>query len=155
MNIKDFLSKSSTKKIISSVVVLILAAIFGITKFSDSGVDDSRKINVKTIRPDDSYEQRVDGNESVEDYKDYTFRSSKQLTQHFQKHGSEVGAKSEFEYVDMANAVINNPAALHKTESEDGDSVYFLNSTGEIVFVSTDGFIRTYFISDYDYFNRQ
>ena len=46
MNIKDFLSKSSTKKIISSVVVLILAAIFGITKFSDSGVDDSRKINV-------------------------------------------------------------------------------------------------------------
>lgn len=155
MNIKDFLSKSSTKKIISSVVVLILAAIFGITKFSDSGVDDSRKINVKTVRPDDSYEQRVDGNESVEDYKDYTFRSSKQLTQHFQKHGSEVGAKSEFEYVDMANAVINNPAALHKTESEDGDSVYFLNSTGEIVFVSTDGFIRTYFISDYDYFNRQ
>lgn len=155
MNIKDFLSKSSTKKIISSVVVLILAAVFGITKFSDSGIDESQRINVKTIKPSTSVEQTAEDGDSAESYKDYTFRTSKQLTSHFQKHGSEVGAKSEFEYVDMANAVINNPAALHKTESEDGDSVYFLNSTGEIVFVSTDGFIRTYFISDYDYFNRQ
>ncbi len=146
---------SSTKKIISSVIVLIIAAVFGITKFADSGVDDSKKINIKTVKPSSSVEQTADDNRGNNEYKGYTFRSSKQLTSHFQKHGSEVGADSENSYVDMANAVINNPASLYKTEAEDGDSIYFLESTGEIVFVSTDGFIRTYFISDYDYFNRQ
>lgn len=86
---------------------------------------------------------------------DYTFRSSKLLTSHFEKHGKEVGAKDEMQYVDKANAVISNPDALYKTEAEDGDGVYFLQATGEIVFLSTDGYIRTYYIADYDYFNRQ
>ena len=86
---------------------------------------------------------------------DYTFRSSKLLTSHFEKHGREVGAKDEMQYVDKANAVISNPDALYKTEAEDGDGVYFLQATGEIVFLSTDGYIRTYYIADYDYFNRQ
>ncbi len=143
---KPAISKGNRAKI--SIISLIILLLIGI------GVDKISGNNIFSIH-DTKTVQNYEYDKQNSSFNDYTFRTSKQLTSHFQKHGSEVGAKSEFEYVDMANAVINNPAALHKTESEDGDSVYFLNSTGEIVFVSTDGFIRTYFISDYDYFNRQ
>ena len=40
---------------------------------------------------------------------------------------------------------VKNSAALHKTEAEDGDGVYYLESTNELVIVSTDGYIRTFF----------
>lgn len=61
------------------------------------------------------------------------------------------------EYVAAANAVINHPDALHKQEAEDNDDVYFLEATNEFVVVSTDGYIRTYFIASggIDYYNRQ
>ena len=41
--------------------------------------------------------------------------------------------------------VINNPKALHKTESKDGDDVYYVEDTNEFVVLSTDGYIMTYF----------
>lgn len=85
----------------------------------------------------------------------YRFANQNLLTAHYQKHGAQVGATSESDYVAKANAVVNNPNALTKTEAEDGDTVYFLKSTGEIVFVSTRGYIRTYFIADYAYFQRR
>ena len=59
------------------------------------------------------------------------------------------------EYLEKANALIKNPDALTKTEAEDGDIVYYLPSTGEICFTTPGGTIRTYYIADYDYFNRQ
>ena len=144
----------NAKKIISSVIILILAAVFGITKFggSDSGNKSTTKAPSKTTA---AVTQQAQKTTEKAYFDGYTFRTSKQLTSHFEKHGREVGARNENEYVDMANAVINNPSSLRKTEAEDGDYVYFLKSTGEIVFVSTDGYIRTYFISDEDYFNRQ
>lgn len=85
----------------------------------------------------------------------YMFRYPSRLENHFAKHGSQTGHATKEEYLSAANAVIANPAALHKTEAEDGDDVYFLEDTGEIVFVSTDGYIRTYFISNRAYFDRQ
>jgi hypothetical protein len=67
-----------------------------------------------------------------------------------------MGYKNEAEYLAGANAVINNPSALHKLEAEDNDHVYYIESTNEIVFLSQDGFIRTYFIcSGKAYFDRQ
>lgn len=140
---------SNLKRILISVIGLIavLVSVFIADKISGNNetVDVSEKVAV------------TDSSENVTEVMltDYTFRTSKQLTSHFEKHGSEVGAKDEMDYVDKANAVISNPDALYKTEAEDGDAVYFLRSTGEIVFLSTDGYIRTYFIADYDYFNRQ
>ena len=62
---------------------------------------------------------------------------------------------TEEAYLQGANNVINNPDALHKLEEEDGDDVYFVEDTNEFVVVSTDGYIRTYFIADIDYYNRQ
>ena len=66
-----------------------------------------------------------------------------------------MGFGSEEEYLIAANAVIANPDALHELEAEDNDHVYFVEATGEIVFLSQDGYIRTYFITDKEYFERQ
>ena len=87
-------------------------------------------------------------------YSGYTFRSSSLLASHFTKHGREVGASSETEYVNMANNVINS-ADQHKKEKEDDDIVYFKSSTGEFVVLSDDGYIRTYYIADQAYYDRQ
>lgn len=84
-----------------------------------------------------------------------TFRNDRALEEHFEKHGAEVGCRTPEEYLAAANAVIANPAALHKLEAKDGDDVYFLQDTGEFVVVSPKGFIRTYFITDRNYYNRQ
>lgn len=116
----------------------------------------------------ESYEagdiEEPDEAESPESYEDasaaevaYYFRNSKLLDQHFQKHGIEMGFSSAEEYEAAASAVINNPESLHKTEAEDGDDVYYLEETNEFVVVSTDGYIRTYFLPDGGkaYFDRQ
>jgi pyocin large subunit-like protein len=75
----------------------------------------------------------------------YCFRNDNLLTQHFQKHGNEFSYSTKEEYEAGASAVINNPKALHKTESKDGDDVYYVEDTNEFVVLSTDGYIRTYF----------
>lgn len=87
----------------------------------------------------------------------YKFRNNKLLTQHYEKHGIEMGFKSKEAYEAAASAVINNPDALHKTEKEDGDYVYYVEATNEFVILSTDGYIRTYFLpsAGISYYNRQ
>ena len=73
-----------------------------------------------------------------------TFRTEDKLQQHFEKHGQETGCATAEEYLAAANAVVANPAAFHKLQAEDGDDLYFLESTGEFVVVSPAGYIRTY-----------
>ena len=57
-----------------------------------------------------------------------------------------MGFSSAEAYQKAACAVVNNPDALHKQEAEDGDDVYYVESTNEFVVVSKDGYIRTYFL---------
>ena len=47
--------------------------------------------------------------------------------------------------------------SLFKIEADDGDGVYYLEATNEFVILSTDGYIRTYFLpsSGRAYFDRQ
>ncbi len=87
----------------------------------------------------------------------YRFRNKKLLTQHYEKHGIDMGYGSAAEYEAAASAVACNPDSLHKTEKEDGDDVYYLTATNEFVIVSTDGYIRTYFKPDSGirYYNKQ
>ncbi len=87
----------------------------------------------------------------------HTFRTEGQLADHYEKHGMEMGFTSEEEYLEAANAVINHPDTLHKLEEEDGDDVYYLEATNELVIVSGDGYIRTYFYPEdgINYYNRQ
>lgn len=94
-------------------------------------------------------------------YVEYHFRSEKLLTQHFEKHGAEFDGDFDYdtaaEYEKGASDVINNAEALYKTEAEDGDGVYYIESTNEFVILSTDGYIRTYFRPNdgINYYNRQ
>lgn len=83
------------------------------------------------------------------------FKNEERLLEHFEKHNEDFGYASAEEYEAGANAVIHNPKALSKLESEDGDYVYFLESTGEFVVVSPKKVIRTYYLADRDYFDRQ
>lgn len=68
-----------------------------------------------------------------------------------------MGFASAAEYEAAAARVPYTPGVLHKIEAEDGDDVYYIESTNEFVVVSTDGYLRTYFNPDrgIDYFNRQ
>ena len=88
---------------------------------------------------------------------DLKFRSKKLLNEHYEKHGEEMGFASAQEYEAAAAAVVANPNALHKTEKEDGDDVYYLEETNEFVIVSKDGYIRTYFLPSggKKYYDRQ
>ncbi|MDE6024937.1 MAG: hypothetical protein K2G45_05725 [Lachnospiraceae bacterium] len=88
---------------------------------------------------------------------DINFRSEKLLNEHYQKHGIEMGFSSASEYEAAARRVVENSKSLHKTEAEDGDDVYYLESSNELVIVSTDGYIRTYFKPNdgIAYYNRQ
>ena len=88
---------------------------------------------------------------------DLDFRSEYLLNQHYEKHGIDMGFASAEEYEEAACKVIANPDTLHKIEAEDGDDVYYLESTNEFVVVSKDGYLRTYFLPDdgIKYYNRQ
>ena len=87
----------------------------------------------------------------------YAFRSQRQLNDHYNKHGREMGYESPGAYERAASRVATNPASLHKIEKEDGDDVYYLVTSNEFVVISTDGYIRTYFCPDSGkrYFDRQ
>ncbi len=86
-----------------------------------------------------------------------TFRTPEKLMSHFYEHKEATECETAEEYLIKANNVIQNPKAQVKIETDEGDNdkVYYLSSTGEIVFVSEDGFVRTYYIADDEYFERQ
>ena len=90
-------------------------------------------------------------------YVNYVFRNSKLLNEHFEKHGKEMGFANAKAYEKAASDVINNPDALTKTEKEDGDFVYYVETTNEFVILSKDGYIRTYFLpsAGKKYYDRQ
>jgi len=56
-----------------------------------------------------------------------------------------------------ANEVVTSASSKHKQEAEDGDDIYYDAENNEIVFVSKDGYIRTYFkpSDGIEYYNRQ
>lgn len=87
----------------------------------------------------------------------YTFRNNYLLDEHFKKHGGEFDYADASAYENGASAVVNDPDALHKTEKDDGDDIYYLERTNELVIVSKDGYIRTYFKPDsgIKYYNKQ
>lgn len=102
-------------------------------------------------------EVRTDQESESELTYEYSFRNEEYLEQHYDKHGADMGYDSAEEYLAAANQVVADKDTLHAIEEEDGDDVYYLESTNEFVVISTDGYIRTYFCPDdgIDYFYRQ
>ena len=94
--------------------------------------------------------------------RDYTFRNEELLKEHYKKHGRYMGYVSREDYEAFASNLVNyckqnKGACEFKYEQEDNDEIYYLESANEIVFVSKDGYIRTYFRPDEGraYFDRQ
>lgn len=105
----------------------------------------------------DAVDNVKDTVDEVVEYVKYRFRNYKLLDQHYEKHGKEMGFPDRESYEQAASDVINNPEALHKVEKEDGDYVYYVEATNEFVILSTDGYIRTYFLPSggKKYYDRQ
>ncbi len=85
----------------------------------------------------------------------YNFRNIEELKEHFIKHGWECNCKTPKKYLKIANEIIKSKKSLRKNEKDDGDIIYFNKKTGGIVFLSPKGYIRSFYIVDIDYFNRQ
>ena len=85
------------------------------------------------------------------------FRNDNLWEEHFIKHGSEFGYSTKEEYLKGANEVVASAYSKHKKEAEDGDDIYYDTENNEIVFVSEDGYIRTYVkpTDGINYYNRQ
>ena len=135
-----------------AVFIAGLAGLSGCGTASDT--DKQQTFTQNTVQSAES----IDNTDKASDTnRTYTFRNQKLLNSHYEKHGKDMGFSSAKEYEKAASAVVTNPEALHKTEAEDGDDVYYVESTNEFVIVSTDGYIRTYFNPDAGiaYYNRQ
>ena len=161
--------------ILKFIPVIIIVLIFIILRLlSDSASDDygNERSGVEIVDSTENEPENDDASEVVTDNSNtenltevddntdeirYTFRKQSLFEQHFEKHGAEMGYSNKEDYLAGANRVINDPNSLHKTEEEDGDDIYYLESTNEIVFVSQDGYIRTYFSPSrgIDYYNKQ
>lgn len=130
------------------IAVLLLAVVI----FFVQGRLDTREEPSETRKSETTESTSHENTENL-----YAFRSEKLLNQHFEKHGIEMGFATAEEYLAAANKVISSPKVLHKKEAEDNDDVYYLEESNEFVVVSTDGYIRTYFLPEdgIRYYNRQ
>lgn len=174
--------KKRTAVVITAIMTVILLAFTGCTEAEGDHYDNAIKQEQKyqeyisdAKENDRDTEEQLEeiieesseeGSEQVSEVaseveepqsKNLTFRKKKDLEDHYQKHGIEMGFASPEEYLAAANAVVVNPNALHKKEKEDNDDVYYVEETNEFVVVSYDGYIRTYFwpSAGIDYYNRQ
>lgn len=150
---------ASRAKIKPVRIILALTLLVAVFFFGDGllgGEED--------ITPDNSpsFQTNIPGGLDDGDYvsdegTSFKFRNSELLEQHYQKHGIEMGFASAEAYEAAASAVANDENALHKTEKEDSDDVYYIEDTNEFVVVSSDGYLRTYFYpsAGKDYFDRQ
>lgn len=135
-------------------MILIFICFSGVViKNTGNEQSDSSSFEVVTESATESAKQSITESEP----EDYTFKNNYRLEDHYEKHGKDMGFKDAESYEDAASKVVNNPEALHKTEKEDGDDVYYVEKTNEFVVVSPDGYIRTYFNPDdgINYYNRQ
>ena len=129
--------KKKTFKIITIVIVLLLSLVI-FFKVSNNSIISNASTQIKETRS-------------------YSFRNKSLLTEHFNKHGKDLGYQNINDYQKGANKVINNTNSLHKVEKEDGDDLFYLETTNEYVVLSKDGYIRTYFKPDAGkaYFDRK
>ena len=138
--------------VVTFFLLLFFAVVKGLTGESDTYVTTPEETGYEVS---DTVLQEIFNENFVEI--SYTFRKNEYLEEHYEKHGEEFDYASAQEYLEGANRVLNSAEVLCKQEAEDGDLVYYLESTNELVIVSTDGYIRTYFRPEdgIDYFNRK
>lgn len=152
LSLNECIKKFNSVIAVFLTIAMLIAGLTGCGTASDT--DKQQTFTQDTVQSAES----IDNTDKASDTnKTYTFRNQKLLNSHYEKHGKDMGFSSAKDYEKAASAVVTNPTALHKTEAEDGDDVYYVESTNEFVIVSTDGYIRTYFNPDAGiaYYNRQ
>lgn len=132
------------------------------TDYTEESADfsENEEVTVVDVPDEDPVITEVSDDVIVTEYSGYTeyrFRNKSLLNNHYEKHGIEMGFESAEEYEKAASDVVNSPDALYKKEKEDNDDIYYIEETNEFVVVSTDGYLRTYFLPDKGkaYFDRQ
>ncbi len=161
---KNTLTAAGT--VIAAVIVLLVFTVFKGGGENDSSAGDTSSLAVysttttagESAAPAEDSEP--EGSKAEEKpAKSYKFRSQKLFDDHYKKHGSEFGDITQEEYLRLANELLNSDSetVLHKTEAEDGDDVFFDTETGYFLVLSTDGYIRTFFIPNdgIKYYERQ
>lgn len=141
--------KTAMKAVPVTTLIVLIAATFLFLNFVRGGQQEKQAGNQTSVESQKDYSSSIQ--------KGVLFRSDELLEEHYEKHGREMGYASSEEYLAGANAVIHNSDVLHKTEKEDGDDVYYVEASNDLVIVSTDGYIRTYFRPEdgIAYYNRQ
>ena len=147
----------------AAMMIVMIAIVIVILRGGNDEEFTANQIQIETTSTEAKDETSSDEKDSLEkpdelnEDTEYTFRNEDRLDDHYEKHGKEMGFKDAESYEEAASEVVNNPDALHKTEKEDGDDVYYLKDTNEFVVVSGDGYIRTYFNPNdgINYYNRQ
>lgn len=143
-----------------AMMIVMIAIVIVILRGGNDEEFTANQIQIETTSTEANTEDKKDSSEKPDELNEeteYTFRNEDRLDDHYEKHGKEMGFKDAESYEEAASDVVNNPEALHKTEKEDGDDVYYLKDTNEFVVVSGDGYIRTYFNPNdgINYYNRQ
>ena len=144
----------------AAMMIVMIAIVIVILRGGNDEEFTANQIQIETTSTEANTEDKKDSSEKPDELNEeteYTFRNEDRLDDHYEKHGKEMGFKDAESYEEAASDVVNNPEALHKTEKEDGDDVYYLKDTNEFVVVSGDGYIRTYFNPNdgINYYNRQ
>ncbi len=149
---------NKTKKIlagIATIIIFLIGGYFYLSAPEENSDVSSGENSYEYVGSNETTQETITTEETITIT--YEFRKQQYLDEHFAKHGEEFDYQTAEEYLAGANRVINDPNSLYKTEAEDGDHIYYLESSNEFVVVSTDGYIRTYFkpSAGIDYFNRQ
>ena len=141
-NIQRINSKNKSKKFRNIIIVAVVLLLSFIGKVFNINFD---ALNIGSVLQS----QKADGV--------LEFRNDNLWEEHFLKHGGEFGYTTKEDYLEGANEVVTSAFSKHKQEAEDGDDIYYDAENNEIVFVSKDGYIRTYFkpSDGIEYYNRQ
>lgn len=141
-NIQRINSKNKSKKFRNIIIVAVVLLLSFIGKVFNINFD---ALNIGSVL------------QSQKAYGVLEFRNDNLWEEHFLKHGGEFGYTTKEDYLEGANEVVTSASSKHKQEAEDGDDIYYDAENNEIVFVSKDGYIRTYFkpSDGIEYYNRQ
>lgn len=150
--------RSAIKRVPMLTLLMLIAATFAFLNFVRREPVSNRRVEQEQVVSQTPLPGEAGNKErSASIQPAVMFRSEQYLKEHYEKHGREMGYESADEYLAGANAVIYHSKALHKTQKEDGDDIYYVEGTNDLVIVSGDGYIRTYFRPEdgMAYYNRQ
>ncbi len=85
----------------------------------------------------------------------HTFYDTKSMVNHYVKHGQQTDCSSMEEYLCKANMVVSDKGSKTKLQKKDGDRIYYNRKTQEFVVVAKAGYLRTYFLANDKYYNKQ